>query len=69
MKNASLLEGHLALATFLLAATFIALRFGEMPAGQGRMMATNAFCEHVGLIGGFPLIALDHRARLREAGR
>ena len=41
--------GALALAGFTLLATFIALRFWEMPSGMDRMMATNAFFEHVGL--------------------
>lgn len=59
----------LALAGFTLAATFVALRFWEMPAGQPRMMATNAFFEHLGLIGGFILVALDDRARTKGMGR
>ncbi|RXT56380.1 DoxX family protein [Bosea sp. Tri-44] len=49
----------LALAGFTLVATVIAIRFWELPAGQGRMMATNSFFEHLGLIGGFILVALD----------
>ncbi|CAH1657330.1 DoxX family protein [Hyphomicrobiales bacterium] len=53
----------LALAGFTLVATFIAIRFWEMPAGQGRMMATNSFFEHLGLIGGFILVALDDLGR------
>lgn len=53
----------LALAGFTLAATFLALRFWEMPAGQGRMMAMNGFFEHLGLIGGFILVAIHDRAR------
>lgn len=53
----------LALAGFTLVATFIAIRFWEMPAGQGRMMATNGFFEHLGLIGGFILVALDDLSR------
>ncbi len=53
----------LALAGFTLAATFVAIRFWEVPAGQGRMMAMNGFFEHLGLIGGFILVALDDRAR------
>ncbi|MGO4407796.1 DoxX family protein [Bosea sp. RAF48] len=47
----------LALAAFTLAATFMALRFWEMPAGQARMMAMNGFFEHLGLVGGFLLVA------------
>lgn len=57
----------LALAAFTLAATFVALRFWEMPAGQGRMMAMNAFFEHLGLIGGFILVALDDLFRRKGA--
>lgn len=59
----------LALAGFTLAATFIALRFWEMPVGQGRIMATNAFFEHLGLIGGFLLVVLEDLARIKEADR
>jgi uncharacterized membrane protein YphA (DoxX/SURF4 family) len=47
----------LALGAFTLAATFIALRFWEMPVGMERIMATNAFFEHLGLAGGFLLVA------------
>ena len=53
----------LALAGFTLVATFIAIRFWEMPAGQGRMMATNSFFEHLGLVGGFIIVALDDLGR------
>ncbi|ANN76499.1 DoxX family protein [Bordetella flabilis] len=49
--------GALALAAFTLAATGIALRFWDMPAGQERFMAANAFFEHVGLAGGLLLVA------------
>lgn len=49
--------GALALAGFTLVATFIALRFWEMNPGAERMMATNAFFEHLGLCGGFLLVA------------
>ena len=59
----------LALAGFTLAATFIAIRFWELPVGQGRMMATNSFFEHLGLIGGFILVALDDLARTKETER
>jgi len=48
--------GALGLAGFTLLATGIALRFWELPAGQGRFMAANAFFEHLGLVGGFLLI-------------
>lgn len=56
-------QAALALAGFTLVATFIAIRFWELPAGQGRMMATNSFFEHLGLIGGFLLVALDDLTR------
>lgn len=49
--------GALALAAFTLVATFIALRFWEMAPGMDRMMATNAFFEHVGLAGAFVIVA------------
>lgn len=57
----------LALAGFTLAATFVAIRFWEMPAGQGRMMAMNGFFEHLGLIGGFIIVALDDLSRRKGA--
>ncbi len=59
----------LALAGFTLVATFIAIRFWEVPAGQARMMAMNGFFEHLGLIGGFILVALDDLARSKETAR
>ena len=49
--------GALALGGFTLMATFVALRFWEMPPGQARFMAANAFFEHLGLVGGFLLVA------------
>ena len=48
--------GALALAGFTLMATFVALRFWEMPQPQ-RFMAANSFFEHLGLVGGFLLVA------------
>ncbi len=54
--------GAVALAGFTLAATGLALRFWEMPIGQDRFMAANAFFEHLGLAGGLLLVAwLDLR--------
>ena len=50
--------GALALADFTVLATFIALRFWELPAGMERMMATNAFFEHLGLAGAFVLVTI-----------
>ncbi|APO76571.1 DoxX family protein [Rhizobium etli 8C-3] len=55
----------LALAVFTLAATFIALRFWELPLGMERSMAMNGFFEHVGLVGAFTLVAWHD---LREHG-
>ena len=49
----------LALAAFTLMATFIALRFWEMPVGMDRSMAMNSFFEHMGLIGAFVIVAID----------
>ncbi|MDZ7926670.1 MAG: DoxX family protein [Agrobacterium sp.] len=49
--------GALALAGFTLLATLIALRFWEMAPGMDRMMATNAFFEHLGLAGAFIFVA------------
>jgi uncharacterized membrane protein YphA (DoxX/SURF4 family) len=48
--------GALALAAFTLGATFVANRFWSAPAA-GRFMLENAFFEHLGLVGGFLLVA------------
>lgn len=48
--------GALALGAFTLAATFVALRFWEMPQ-PARFGATNSFFEHLGLVGAFVLVA------------
>jgi XapX domain-containing protein len=50
--------GALWLAGFTLIATFIANRFWEIPQPE-RFMVENAFFEHLGLVGGFLLVALD----------
>ena len=56
--------GALALGGFTLMATFVALRFWQMPVGQERFMAANSFFEHLGLVGGFLLVAwLDLKER------
>ncbi|MBB4233736.1 DoxX family protein [Rhizobium esperanzae] len=49
--------GALALSGFTLIATLIALRFWEMAPGMDRMMASNAFFEHIGLAGAFAFVA------------
>ncbi|MBB3409572.1 putative membrane protein YphA (DoxX/SURF4 family) [Rhizobium sp. BK316] len=56
--------GALALGSFTLMATFLALRFWELPQGMERFMAANSFFEHLGLVGGFLLAAwLDLREK------
>lgn len=47
----------LSLAGFTLLATLVALRFWELPSGMNRMMATNAFFEHLGLAAAFIIVA------------
>jgi uncharacterized membrane protein YphA (DoxX/SURF4 family) len=46
------------LSVFTLLAAITANAFWTLPAGDARFMATNAFFEHLGLIGGFLLVAL-----------
>ena len=58
--------GALALAACTLMATFVALRFWELPVGQERFMAANSFFEHLGLVGGFLLVAW-HDLNQRES--
>lgn len=48
--------GALALAGFTLLATLLANRYWEM-AGEARFLAANAFYEHLGLVGGFLMVA------------
>ncbi|MGY4197284.1 DoxX family protein [Bradyrhizobium sp. USDA 4520] len=55
----------LGLGGFTLLATFLALRFWELPAGQERFMAANSFFEHLGLVGGFVLVAIDDLTRTK----
>lgn len=56
------------LGVFTLLAAFTANAFWAMPVGsQDRFMATNAFFEHVGLIGGFVLAALVAEREQRRA--
>jgi uncharacterized membrane protein YphA (DoxX/SURF4 family) len=57
------------LGAFTLLAAFVANAFWSMPPGPERFMATNAFFEHVGLVGGFVLAAIvaEHSARRRHA--
>jgi uncharacterized membrane protein YphA (DoxX/SURF4 family) len=48
--------GALWLAGFTLIATFVANRFWELPQPE-RFMVENSFFEHLGLVGGFLLVA------------
>ncbi|MHA6769038.1 DoxX family protein [Sphingobium ummariense] len=54
------------LGVFTLLAAIIANAFWAMPPGPERFMATNAFFEHLGLIGGFILATMLAQA---ERGR
>jgi len=55
--------GAIALAAFTLAATLVANRFWSAPPAE-RFMLENGFFEHLGLVGGFLLVARsDWRAR------
>ncbi|MBA16368.1 MAG: hypothetical protein CMN73_08425 [Sphingomonas sp.] len=55
------------LGVFTGLAALVANDFWNLPAGHDRFMATNAFFEHIGLIGGFVLAALvaEHARRIR----
>jgi uncharacterized membrane protein YphA (DoxX/SURF4 family) len=56
--------GALWLAAFTLIATFLVNRFWELPPGHERFMTANTFFEHLGLVGGFLLVAwVDARER------
>ena len=55
------------LGVFTLFAAITANAFWAMPAGQERFMATNAFFEHLGLIGGFLLAAMVAEMEARRA--
>lgn len=52
------------LGVFTLLAAIVANAFWTME-GQDRFMATNAFFEHLGLVGGFVLVAILSPRRLR----
>ena len=49
--------GALLLAGFTAMATWVALRYWQLPVGPERFGAANSFYEHLGLIGGFLLVA------------
>ncbi|SFI28433.1 DoxX family protein [Albimonas pacifica] len=54
-----------ALGLFTLAATFLALRWWQMPPGLDRSLAANAFFEHLGLAGAWLLVAMGAVEALR----
>lgn len=58
--------GALTLAGFTLMATFLANRFWEMAMPE-RFAATNAFFEHLGLVGAFVLVAWYDLEQSRRA--
>lgn len=57
------------LGVFTVLAATIANAFWAMPAGQERFMATNAFFEHLGLVGGLVLAAVLSEHAQRRASR
>jgi uncharacterized membrane protein YphA (DoxX/SURF4 family) len=60
--------GALALAAFTVAATFIANAWWDLPPGPEQSMSMNGFFEHVGLAGGFVLVAWMDLARKTRDG-
>jgi uncharacterized membrane protein YphA (DoxX/SURF4 family) len=59
--------GAAMLGVFTLLAALVANAFWTM-SGPERFMATNAFFEHVGLVGGFALVAIVSRRRIADHG-
>ena len=57
----------IALAGFTLFASFVALQFWNMQQ-PARFMAANAFFEHLGLVGGFLLVAWSDFGLHRQTG-
>ncbi|VVD76708.1 DoxX family protein [Pandoraea horticolens] len=57
--------GALALAAFTLMATFLANRFWSAPP-EAQFAMANAFFEHLGLVGGFLLVAWDDLRTRRQ---
>jgi uncharacterized membrane protein YphA (DoxX/SURF4 family) len=60
--------GALALGGFTLAATWIALRFWELPPGPQQSTLMNAFFEHIGLAGAFVFVAGNDLASRLTSG-
>jgi uncharacterized membrane protein YphA (DoxX/SURF4 family) len=57
------------LCVFTVLAAITANAFWTLPPGQDRFMATNAFFEHLGLVGGFVLVAIIARSDASRADR
>ena len=63
LSSAMVMSGYMrwfgaqALAVFTFLSTLIALPFWEQPKGGARRATANAFFEHLGLAGGFLLVA------------
>jgi uncharacterized membrane protein YphA (DoxX/SURF4 family) len=57
------------LGVFTVLAAITANAFWTLPPGQDRFMATNAFFEHLGLVGGFVLVAIIARSDASRADR
>jgi uncharacterized membrane protein YphA (DoxX/SURF4 family) len=55
------------LGVFTMLAAITANAFWDLPAGPERFMATNGFFEHLGLIGGFVLVAVLAERRAARA--
>ncbi|MER9296752.1 DoxX family protein [Mesorhizobium sp. M0621] len=60
--------GALALAVFTFGATWIALRYWDLPPGPTQSMAMNAFFEHIGLAGAFVFVAANDLPGRRTSG-
>ena len=60
--------GALLLAGFTAMATWVALRYWQLPVGPERFGAANSFYEHLGLIGGFLLVAWLDLNRTAQRG-
>lgn len=58
-----------ALSMFTILASFIALRFWDLPAGMERTMAMNGFFEHLSLAGAFLLLPGHDLKDRRRAGK
>ncbi len=55
-----------ALGGFTLIATFVASRYWDLPPSPERFMTENSFFEHLGLVGGFLLVAWHDLRRIDD---